>query len=53
MMSESDKCILSKDISSVTSMADVLFPEKTVIGHIIILNIGIGIGFKLCVLVHH
>ena len=28
MVSESDKCILSKDLSSVASMADVLFPEK-------------------------
>ena len=28
MVSESDKCILSKDVSSVASMADALFPEK-------------------------
>ena len=28
MVSESDKCILSTDVSSITSMTDVLFPEK-------------------------
>ena len=27
MVSESDRCILSKDVSSIASMADVLFPE--------------------------
>ena len=28
MVSESDKYILSKDVSSVVNVADVLFPEK-------------------------
>ena len=65
MLSESDKCNLSKDVSSVASIAAVLFPEKTEMSKVYnYLSIGISlifefkyryrcIGFKLCVLVHH
>ena len=28
MISGSDRCILSKDVYSIASMADVLFPER-------------------------
>ena len=44
MVSESDKCILSKDMSSIASMADVLVPKKAEIPKIYIIILSIGIN---------
>ena len=56
MMSESDKWIPSKDVPSVASMTDVLFPEKVKFQRYtstIYVNISISIGWKFCVSAHH